>query len=307
MKSIRLLCLIFLVAAQASSANPDTAKAEKTKKPRQTIAHSIVSPEYQRQRLPNGQWEEQTYALAIGKMLDPTDRDQSLEALSVSEMAEILANALHRQNFIPESNPDNTDLMIVVNWGKTIPYHDGFKQTALDGITNSFNEINAIEIEPESAGSVTLGSSESVSELEMTLAIQSMAERARRQANDYNAQLLGFAPQLSQYYFDDPLGGPQRLVMDDLIGEIEMDRYFVILQAYDFKKLVENKEKDILWITRFSMRAKGRKFDEELENMARAASQFFGTETKRLKRGLLPGEIKMGELEVVETMEAEEN
>ncbi len=294
---IKLVAIPLLALALSLSGASAT---EKAKKPRQTIAHSLVSPNYQRERLESGGWKKETYALAIGKPLDPTRSDSSLTALSVEEMAEILAKALDRQDYVAESNPEKTDLMIVVNWGKTIPFNDGLKQQALDGLNSSFNQIDGLDLDFERGGSVTFSSTPAEAELENLLTIQSMADRARRQANDYNAKLLGFAPDLAEHYADDTLGGPQRLIYDDLVAEIEAPRYFVILVAYDFHKLVEKKEKDVLWITRFSMRAQGRSFNEELANMARSASQFFGKRSGKIRRNLLPGEIKMGELEVIE-------
>ncbi|EDY81206.1 hypothetical protein VDG1235_823 [Verrucomicrobiia bacterium DG1235] len=293
------LFILSLLSLDLAIAEPNT--SSKTKKPRQTMAHSIVSPSYQREQLPNGGWKPETYALAIGKKLDPTERDSSLESLTVDEMAETLANALHHQNYLPETDPQNTDLMIVVNWGKTIPFNNGLKQQSLDRLSSTFNQIDGLEINSDNAGEITLSATQSEMQLENMLTIQSMAERARRQANDYNAQLLGFAPDLVDHYTSETLGGPQRMIYDELVEEVEASRYFVILVAYDFHKLVDKKEKDILWITRFSMRAKGRQFDEELANMANSASRFFGKNSGKMRGSLLPGQIKMGELEVIDS------
>lgn len=286
------MALQLLIAAPAVSA--------KEQRLRQTMAHSVKSPAYERERLENGTWKPETYALAMGNTIDPSGSDASLNALTVEEMAEILANALHRQNYLPQSDPDKTDLMIVVNWGKTIPFDDGLSQSTIENLTSTFDQLNSLELDGESAGSVTFSATPSEAQLETMLTIQSMAERARRQANDYNARLLGFAPDLFEHYRDDTLGGPQRLIFDDLVAEVEASRYFVILVAYDFKSLLEKKEKNVLWITRFSMRASGRSFDKEFANMAQASSQLFGTESGRMRRKLLPGKTEMGELEVVD-------
>lgn len=300
LKTIQLLLFLsialqFLIAPQKVPA--------KELKPRHTMAHSVTSPTYIRERLPNGNWKPETYALAMGKTIDPSRRDESLTTLTVEEMAEILANALDRQNYVPQSDPEKTDLMIVVNWGKTVPFDDGLSQSTIENLTATFDQIDSLELDAESAGAVTFSATPSEAKLETMLTIQSMAERARRQANDYNAKLLGFAPDLFEHYSDDTLGGPQRLIFDDLVAEVEATRYFVILIAYDFKKLVEKKEKGVLWITRFSMRANGRSFDDEFANMAQSASRLFGTESGRMRRNLLPGKIEMGELEVIDVSE----
>ncbi|MDQ8203520.1 hypothetical protein [Pelagicoccus sp. SDUM812003] len=303
------LALPLLCVAALTLSTPGLFAKEVKKKPPRTVAHSVVSPLYQRERLEDGQWKPETYALGIGKLIDPTEKDESLIALSQEELANHIATALAEENYVPETDPQKTDLLIVLNWGKTIPHHDGFRNVAIDEMANAMNSINSINSDIGSDGSLTAEQSsemsQSIGELETMLLLQDMAERARRKANEYNAQLLGYAPTLVDYYSMGPILGPQRNILNDLEAEIETERYFVILQAYDFRKLVESKEKNLLWITRFSIRARGRSFDEEFANMARAASSLFGNESGRLKRNLLPGDVSMGELEVVDVMEDE--
>lgn len=307
----RLIPLI--LAGLVFATSPAFSEKKSSRKPPRTMGHSVVSPDYQRQRLPNGQWEQETYAIGFGNMLDPTGRDESLTTLSRQEMVEVIANALYRENYVSGTDKDNTDLLIVLNWGKTVPYDDGLSQISIDGMTSAMNAINQANSDianapsgPESGEVETTNPDDFAGELQTMLAMQSMADRARRQANNYNARLLGFAPEISDLYATDPTFGPRRAWLEDLEFEIETERYFVILQAYDFKKLVENKEKDLLWITRFSIRAKGRSFDTELANMANAASTLFGNKSDRLHRRLLPGRTSHGEIEVVETIEDEE-
>lgn len=284
-----------------------------SKRPRATTAYTVTSPEYKRVKTASGRWADETYALGIGKTLDFDESDESLKKLSIDEMASILADALLKQNYQPETDPEKTDLLIVVNWGKSLPYTDGIKDLSVNNATQSLNAINALNTARESTEigqAPSLGESSEISafqgELESMLLLQDMSNRARRQANDFNAKLLGFAPGLQDYYYNEPLGGPRKTVYDDLVSEIESPRYFVILQAYDFAQLVNKKEKNILWITRFSIRANGRRFDEELANMASAAASAFGNKSNKIRRNLRPGEIRMGEVEVLEMIDEHE-
>ncbi len=284
-----------------------------SKKPRATTAYTVTSPEYKRVRTESGEWAGETYALGIGKTLDFGESDDSLNKLSIDEMAAILADALIKQNYQPETDPEKTDLLIVVNWGKSLPYTDGIKDLSVNNATQSLNAINALNTARESTEigqAPSLGESSEIAsfqgELESMLLLQDMSNRARRQANDFNAKLLGFAPELQDYYYNEPLGGPRKTVYDDLVSEIESPRYFVILQAYDFKQLVKEKKKNLLWITRFSIRANGRRFDEELANMASSAATAFGNKSNKIRRNLRPGHIKMGRVEVLETLDEEE-
>ncbi len=299
-----LLCAVVIAAASSP------AFAKRSDKPPRTVAHSVVAKDYQRERLSTGEWKEETYTFGIGQMMDPTERDGSLTALSHEQMMLTLAEALFDENYVPAQDRDNIDLLIVINWGKTVPFNDGLKELSINQGTNAMNQISAIqaEIAPGDTPSPEQSSviDQATGEFEQMMIMQGMADRSRHKANAYNAKLLGYAPSLFEYYSTPPVAGPQRSLMNDLENEVESERYFVILVAYDFKKLIKEKQKNIRWITRFSIRARGRKFDEELANMANAASSLFGVKSNRLKRNLLPGRISMGEVEMVETLEEDE-
>lgn len=283
-----------------------------------TSAHSIANPSYQREKLPSGEWKPEAYAFGKGATLDPTGRDASLIELTFEEMCEILAENLLKEQYVPTSSLEETQLLIVVNWGKTIPFDDGLGTVAIDGMSGTMNRMSQLKAniadrgstngsgaQPNAAESSEMSSMEG--EMNMMLMMQDMADLARRKGNIHNAQLLGYMPDLSEA-FDDYTDLPlsfKRTAFEDLMNEIETPRYFVILQAYDFKKWRLEKKKELLWMTRFSIRAKGRRFNEELFAMSSAASSLFGTESGRLKRRLRPGNIKMGEIEVLKTNEAE--
>lgn len=298
----------------------DLSMAEDKKvRPRRTSAFSTVSPEFERTRLPNGEWEEVTYALGRGQMLDPTGRDDSLIELSFEELGQILAKALLLENFVPTPGPEETDLVIVVSWGKTIPASNPMGEVGMAGMAGIMNDMN--QLTSQIAQNDAAGTSRTVegidpsraelssmqSELVSMTMMNQMAEEKRRRANYHNAKLLGYAPKMADLYSFDVAGGPQGGLLRDLEEEIESPRYFVILQAYDFKTMWKEKKRNMLWSTRFSIRAKGEKFDEQVGNMAQAAASMFGKKSNRLSRQLLPGRAKFGEIEMVEVIEDSED
>ena len=304
----RLGVFALAIFAVLSAGNVATLVATERRAP-STTAHSIVNPSYKRERLPDGRWKSETYAFGKGSLIDRSGRDDSLSALSFEEICRILAVALAQENYVPTPDVESTDLVIVVSWGKTVPYDDGVKGLSLDGMSTAMSSLGRIRgdvalrsemdgnaASPTAAESSQMSSLES--EMDSMLMMQAMSDRARRQADDYNARLLGYAPALADAYSTLPIG-PQRTLLDDLVAEIETPRYFVILQAYDFRKMWKEKKRELLWMTRFSIRAKGRRFDEELADMASAASTLFGADSGKLKRRLHPGRGEMGELEVV--------
>jgi hypothetical protein len=111
---------------------------------------------------------------------------------------------------------------------------------------------------------------------------------------DRNASLLG--------YDEDVKGVFDRVncVLDwkkrDLVEDIELNRYFVVLMAYDFPLLWKERKHELLWETRFSLREIGHDFGKEFPAMAQYASQYFGQDTHGLIRKIIPeGRVEIGE------------
>jgi hypothetical protein len=85
-----------------------------------------------------------------------------------------------------------------------------------------------------------------------------------------------------------------------LIDDVEDDRYFVVLMAYDFQLLWKEKKHKLLWETRFSIRQRRNAFDQQLAAMAQYASRYFGQDSHGLIRQPIPeGQVILGELKVV--------
>jgi hypothetical protein len=83
---------------------------------------------------------------------------------------------------------------------------------------------------------------------------------------------------------------------DDMVAEIEENRYFVVLMAYDFQILWKQKKHKLLWETRFSIRQRHHNFDKDLPSMAQYASQYFGQDS----HGLVHKEIPQGHVDIGE-------
>lgn len=312
-------CVLTTVASALCCSNTALSKP-----PPATTGHSFVNPNYQRVSLPNGNWEPETYAFGKGSMLDPSGVDKSLTALSFNEICQIIAGSLAEENYLPTPSPDETDLLILVSWGKTLPNQDGLQGISIDGMTDVLSTVQQIQTdiairdggvtqEQISSGQVEVGPTDGEShiisaaegQLASMIMMQSISDKARRDTNDHNARLLGYSPALSDAYQDALPVGISRSRLEDLISEIESPRYFVILQAYDFQKMWKENKKELQWMTRFSIRAYHRSFDEELDNMTSAVSSLFGQDGGKLKRNLRPGKIRMGEVEVIELVEEE--
>jgi hypothetical protein len=88
---------------------------------------------------------------------------------------------------------------------------------------------------------------------------------------------------------------------NDLVAEIEDNRYFVVLMAYDFQLMWKQKKHKLLWETRFSIREKQNQFDRALPQMAEYASRYFGQDSHGLLHtGVPDGKVELGDPTIIE-------
>jgi hypothetical protein len=120
--------------------------------------------------------------------------------------------------------------------------------------------------------------------------------RMRDNVDRRTALLLGY-DSLWEQTFDAPKGTPGELRKRDMMAELEEDRYYVILMAYDFPLLWKEKKHKLLWETRFSVSEHHKEFNKALGAMTLFASQYFGRDSNGLTHGQLPvGDVEIGEL-----------
>src|SRR5690606_30774292 len=84
--------------------------------------HSVAAKDYKRERLPNGAYKRERYAIANGGWLDGSTRDNKLDEIPFADVAGILAEHLGRQNYFLAKDSKSADLLLVVHWGRTIAF-----------------------------------------------------------------------------------------------------------------------------------------------------------------------------------------
>lgn len=111
-----------------------------------------------------------------------------------------------------------------------------------------------------------------------------------------NAELLGFDREgtFSQGFGNNIRSNIQKQVHSQMMDALEVNRYFVILRAFDFQSSWKQKKTRLLWETRFSINQRRNAFDEALPLMAQYASQCFGQDSG----GLLMARVKDGKVVV---------
>jgi hypothetical protein len=232
-----------------------------------TAVYSKTFNGYERVRAPDGRFSPETYAFGEGEAVSPqlmATADPSIDNLGFKAIARILAKPLAGQNYITGVGPRDTQLLIMVYWGRTT---GSYYRNTIDGIT-----IDALDY--------------------------------------WNGALMGYnTGQASEVTFEPSMAGfngpargtVQRLSRMDLQDDLQVDRYFVILRAYDFQRAWRGRGALPLWETRFSLSERAHAFDEDLPSMARNASLFFGHDSHGMVRipEVPAGRVDIGDLKVV--------
>lgn len=270
----------------------DSLKAADREPPVKAALFTRVHNGYQRTKLPDGSYKIETYALANRGADNAAMVDGSLDQMPFQRIAEILAEPLAERRYAPSADPENTDLLIIVSYGRTA----GTERAADSPVHHQFY-ADMQTVVPESDGLQKSGRHP----LESLLTQIGMENEQRERTNYRNAGVLGYHEELvrtdtiAQY----SAGGVYR---GDLIADVEEDRYFVILVACDFRLATKEKKIRPLWSARFNTAARGKSFPNALPSMTALAARYFGRDSG----GLLREAVPVGNVELKEMVEVGE-
>jgi len=255
-----------------------------------TAVYSNVSNGYVRTKMPDGSFKRETYAISNGGYSPGIARDESIDAIRFPVIAGVVAQHLARQNYYLAQDAKSADLLLVISWGKTVPFEDGPNRNAQDQLINAVNLVRSSTPQGVQARSADgIQSPEAAindaakSALEGSLIEMQMFNSMRDRANEKNARLLGYMKEINSRNNMSRFAGAGTY-FDDLISDIENDRYYVIVTAYDFRSAAQEKKQKVLWATRVSIQAQGNQFNERLMAMMDNASRLFGQESGQLIR-----------------------
>lgn len=247
--------------------------------------------------------EYQTYHFIKGKFWGGSTRDRGLEEADFEDLAESLSDSLRKRGMYPEVNRAQGDLLIMISWGRTSldPQYDELMGVA--GMSESASGKNLDTatrggtLAPEGGGESSIAAQTEPADpppwgME---AASGGSQRAR------NRVLLGL---------EKPLAPPNPFGMSEdqaLLEALEEERYFVILNAFDYQHLLANKELKQVWSVRYNTRAIGVGFENAYDSMTRAVSGVIGLNSGDvvLVKADTEGSVSMGELELVNLSEDE--
>ena len=265
-----------------------------------------TSPDYVRSRKADGSFAPEAYAFGEGGSWSGAMTDLTIDRMSFMDVARVIAAPLARKSYVPSRDPKTAKLLIMVYWGTThAPEHASGSNAYLraSSVMKFWKTGGPGFPPPGSRGAMirTTSSSGRPTYFETLAESQAMgaveAENRMRDKEDaLDASMLGYDSLWLQTanYKDTPLD----IFRQDMLDELENDRYFVVLMAYDFQLMWKQKKHMLLWETRFSIRQRQHEFDRDLPAMAAYASRFFGQDSGGLVREAIPlGHVDIGEME----------
>jgi len=257
-----------------------------------TAVYSRIGNGYRRERLADGRFRPEFYALGNGGKIAGTTTDPTMDRVGYPEVATMAMRLLAQKNYHYARNRAQAKLLVVVQWGCTLaPNGTNYAQ-----LVSQFG-AGLVAGTAQGMGSLDAGMAEA-SEPGAQFAIETllMENRARDEVNERNAQVLGYLDDLNDSNdIRRWAGGGDRY--NDLIADVEESRYYLVISAYDFPELIKNQRKKLLWQTRASVRAPGNRFDDSMAAIMKSAAKYFGEDSGRLVRGEeQKRQAEMGEL-----------
>jgi hypothetical protein len=285
-----------------------------------TVVSSRVSDSYTRAKLANGSPQPEYYAFAEGGRWASGVNDASIDNLHFMDVARSVAGSLESRNYIPAKDPKETKLLIVLYWGRTITPHRADQSVAVQNLQDATapaeaaKNSNAQQALAATAQLTAQGSTMACGHILADTAVTQIADqidadnaftgamavvaaenRGRDELDAQNAAMLGYDAWLNTS--TTLQGTPLSHRRDDLVDELEHDRYFVVVMAYDFQAMWKQKQHKLLWETRFSVRQQGLEFDKQLQAISFNAAQYFGKDSHGLVHMAMPeGHVAVGDL-----------
>ncbi len=83
-----------------------------------TAVFSSVSNGYEHQKLPDGSFKREYYALANGQYAAGTDANPSIDKVPFPSIAGLVAGHLAKQNYFLAQNAKSADILLLISWAR---------------------------------------------------------------------------------------------------------------------------------------------------------------------------------------------
>ena len=258
---------------------------------------------YKRTQLPDKSFKPEVYTFGEGGCYTRPVTDAAMKEMTFLRVAQAVAVPLARQNYRPARTSAEAELLILVFWGDTQGSRgydpantmDRISSVSVDSSTAQTGAANPDPIQASADRTAAASVDDNV------LMQMQLSNRARDHLDDRNARLLGYKDALDGARFASHMGFAQ-----DIKAEVADNRYYVVLQAYDFKTATKEKKLKPLWTARISMDESGNDFARSLDRMLQCATPYLGQDSNGLRRNLTrETRVDLGPLNVIETLPQE--
>jgi hypothetical protein len=254
----------------------------------QTAVFSKVSNGYKRALNPDGSFQPETYILRSGGNFGGPRVDQTMDNLSFEYISSVIAGPLEAQDYMLSDDSSETELLIVVYWGVTVVPNDVMPKgtRASDMMRERAANLAVERTGSSNADSNSPARQDNLVDAEVDSNLEAHLDG---RINAQSANILGYTDEI----FRTPPNDPYVKTLQD---EIEQDRYYVVLLAYDYKEARKFGMHKLLWETRFSIPEPGNDFGKAFPLMTAIAAKYFGQNSNGLiHHNLGEGHVEVGE------------
>ena len=251
-------------------------------------------PNYVRPLDGDGKPVPESYIFSKGKFFGGNTADAKLKQVSFEDITKMLAGNLVKQNYFPTKDVPSANLLLMVSWGTTQVYYNPQTVTADD-------RLNAAMTEYKNNAATNNGDADPGA-LNEAMNNNNSAGNSAQGAVALNSSLLGYKPTLQKEQSKVVVSAAEMTMNEELNEE----RYFVIVMAYDYQYMKKEHKSKLLWTTRISVRSPGNNFTEAIPALAEAGAKVYGKQVDGLLRvnpGERGGRVDYGDLKVMGTVE----
>ena len=275
-----------------------TLRATETEEPVAVFAQ--VFNGYARTRLPDKSFKPEAYTFGEGGCWSQPVRDGAKKEMTFLRVAQAVATPLAHLNYRPAKSVAEAELLILVFWGATQGSRGQDQADSMD----RFSTASAGNTAAKSADlasntdSTKPDSATAAAEFAYDNALWQMSveNEAKDKLDSRNARILGYDDAL-----DRARSAAHMSFAKDIIAEVGDNRYYVVLQAYDFKTAAKEKKLKPLWTARISMSEGRNNFADSLDQMLRNGAHYFGQDSNGLHRDVTrDGRVDIGPTKVIE-------
>jgi hypothetical protein len=252
-----------------------------------TAVYSRASKDYTRVQNKDGSFVPETYEFREGGNYGGPRVDKTMDKLNFSDISAVIAKPLQEMNFIPSDDRRTTKLLIMVYWGVTVIPDDINPRDNRESVQLGIKADRAMIVFKDGGDVGSLLDAQSY--LYDGYVDAGMEGKQDAHADAKNSNLLGYTEEIFRTRPHDPN-------MSVLQDEIEHNRYYVVLLAYDYQAGRRFGIHRLLWETRFSIPETGNDFGKAFPLMASIAGKYFGLDSHGLiHHNLADTNVEIGE------------